>query len=132
MSKLAAIYSQHAQDSQDRQQIYLKPIEPIAHKLEYVNREIEKFNADLQRLKMEGPSEGLLRGMGNGLLLASLTQHSKIFSLKAFSNPRELFIAIKKEAANKANMVYERVELVWSLIPRESLSGIYGISGIKL
>jgi hypothetical protein len=81
---------------------------------------------------MEGPSEGLLRGMGNGLLLASLSSLSKIFSLKAFSNPREFFIAIKKEAANKANIVYERVELVWSLLPRESLTGIYGISGIRL
>lgn len=55
---------------------------------------------------MEGPSEGLLKGMGNGLLLSTLTPVSKIFSLKAFSNPREFFIAIRKEAAQKAGVVY--------------------------
>lgn len=70
--------------------------------------------------------------MGNGLLLSTITPVSKIFPLKAFSNPREFFIAIKKEAAHKGNVVYERVELVWSVIPRENLAGVYGISGIKL
>lgn len=56
MNKLSAIYSQHSDGSSDQQQIFLKPIDPIAHKLEYINKEINKFNFDLQRLKMEGPS----------------------------------------------------------------------------
>lgn len=70
--------------------------------------------------------------MGNGLLLSAITPVSKIFSLKAFSNPREFFIAVKKDAAHKGNVIYEKVELTWSLVPRESLTGVYGISGIKL
>jgi hypothetical protein len=70
--------------------------------------------------------------MGNGLLLSAITPVSKIFNLKAFSNPREFFIAIRKDAAHRGNVIYEKVELTWSLQPKESLAGVYGISGVKL
>lgn len=29
-------------------------------------------------------------------------------------------------------MAYERVELSWSLLPKDNLAGVYGISGVKL
>lgn len=81
---------------------------------------------------MEGISDLLLRNMGNGQLLSTITPVSKIFNLKAFSNPREFFISIKKDLAHKSNVIYEKVELVWSLAPKDTLSGIFGISSIKL
>lgn len=56
--------------------------------------------------------------MGHGLLLSTITPMSKIFNLKSFSNPREFFIAIKKDVAHKNNVIYEKVELIWSLVPK--------------
>lgn len=96
LGRLATIYSLSGDGSEARKEPYLKPIEPIAHKFDYINKEIAKFNQGLERIKREGVSEALLRSIGNGLLLSALTPVSKIFSLKAFSNPREFFIAIRK------------------------------------
>ena len=56
--------------------------------------------------------------MGNGLLLSSYSQHTKVFNLRAFSNPKEFFISIITDVAHKNEVVYEKVELIWSLLPR--------------
>lgn len=81
---------------------------------------------------MEGISDHLMRNMGNGRLLSTITPVNKIFNLKAFSNPREFFISIKKDLAHKSNVIYEKVELVWSLAPKDTLTGVFGISSLKL
>jgi hypothetical protein len=70
--------------------------------------------------------------LGNGILLSIITSTSRVFNLRAFSNPREFFISLKKDLAHKANVIYEKVELQWSLLPKENSIGIYGISNLKL
>ena len=37
-----------------------------------------------------------------------------------------------KEVAHRHGVVYEKVELVWSLSPRENVSGLYGVTSLKL
>lgn len=78
------------------------------------------------------PSQELRKILLNGELLARITPQTKTFSLRAFSNPREFFVSMKKEVAHRSNVTYESVELQWSLLPRENASGIYGICGLRL
>ena len=66
------------------------------------------------------------------MLLSTITSASKVFHLKAFSNPREFFVSIIKEVAHKNNVVYGKVDLQWSLQAKETVSGFYGICNLKL
>ena len=49
--------------------------------------------------------------------------------MKAFENPRQFFIEIKMDVAIKNNVTFERVQLVWSLMPKENM---YGICNLRL
>ena len=52
--------------------------------------------------------------------------------MKSFSNPREFFISIIQDTAHRNHVVYEKVEIVWTLLPKENTLGVYGISNLKL
>lgn len=116
--KLGVAYDQIRDGSEGKIDVFLKPIEQINHKFQYINKEISKYNEYVDRIKVYGMNENSQKLIGNGLLLSSITSVSRIFNLKSFSNPRQFFIAIKKDVAHKNNVIFEKVELVWSLLPK--------------
>lgn len=60
-------------------------------------------------IKIYGENQILLEKIKNGYYLSTITPVSKIYHLKAFSNPREFFISIIKDIAYKHNVVYDKV-----------------------
>ena len=61
------------------------------------------------KIKMNGFSENVINSVGKGFLLANVMSNSKVFHLKAFSNPREFFISIIQDVAHRNHVVYEKV-----------------------
>ncbi len=46
---------------------------------------------------------------GDASLLALIDTATKMFDLKAFTNPRQFFIQIKKQVATKFNTQYDNI-----------------------
>lgn len=111
---------------------YDKEIPPITHKFDFINKEISKYNESLEKIRNGTASPSIMKSAGDGMLLSIVAPTSRVFNLRAFSNPREFFVSLKKDMAHKSSVIYEKVELQWSLLPKENATGIYGISNLKL
>lgn len=88
----------------------------INHKLSFINDEIVKYN---NRKVYDSQS----------IALKQLTPNSLIFDLKAFTDPRQLFVSVKIEAALKNNVPYDSISLQWMLVPKDNM---YGVSELIL
>ena len=95
---------------------YPEKISSISHKLNFINHEIDKYNEGMKR-------------KSHSIFLKEITSATKVFNLRAFSNPKQFFIEIKMEVALKYNVSLEKVKLNWSLLPKENG---YGISNLRL
>lgn len=62
-------------------------------------------------------------------MLKEIDETTKVFNLKAFNNPRQLFVTVKLEVAVKNNVPYDSVVLVWGFAHKE---GYYGVSNLNL
>lgn len=58
-----------------------------------------------------------------------IDENTRVFNLKAFTNPRQLFVTVKLEMAVKNNVPYDQIVLVWSFVQKE---GFYGVSNLNL
>ena len=70
-----------------------------------------------------------MKEKSHSIFLREITQSSKVFNLRAFSNPKQFFIEIKAEVALKYGVSYEKVQLNWAFIPKENA---YGICNLRL
>lgn len=100
--------------SENENKFYEIPV--VNHKLAFINAEIAEYNNGRVFCKQ-------------GQFLRQVTSNTMIFNLKAFKNPRQLFVSVKIQTAIKNNVPYDAVSLVWFLVPKQ---GAYGVCNLSL
>ena len=66
---------------------------------------------------------------GNALLLSLITPETRVFDLKAFSNPKKFLVSIAQTFAIKNHVDFDDVSLIFTFASKEEL---YGISNLRL
>lgn len=61
--------------------------------------------------------------------MKDIEQWTRVFNLRAFENPRQIFVGARLEVAMKSNVPYDGVVLVWSFVEKD---GYYGVSNLNL
>lgn len=80
-------------------------LKPITHRLNFITEEINNYNAN-----------GVFNS--RSILLRGIDENTRVFNLKAFSNPRQLFSTVKLELAVKNNVPYDQIVLVWGFVQK--------------